>query len=531
MEDRIIEQRQKTGEALAVLRKLQEDNRMVFQSQEFTKYQLGVLQGMGFLEPITKRGWWRSSNPQIHPQDPTLWYAGFWQFCSSYCQDRFGDDWHLSAEQSLNFHVENTIIPNQIIVFSQQGNNNRMELPFKTSMFDSRETNPIPQDEIEVKNCLRIFTLAGALVRLPNGFYRKNSLDAEIALGGLKDIRGLIDILLREDRSIVAGRLTGAFRHIGRHDIAEQIANTFKKYEYSNFRENNPFESLKQEGPLRGYVSPIVGRIRKLWESKREYIVSVFPESTGEPNRNDENDQESLSRVFQEDAYHSLRIEGYRVTPEMIKSVVDWNPENYPSKEQQHDARACRGYFLAFKRAESIIQDIIKNKKNPGDTMRQAHFDFYQDLFTPDRESQSLKKESPKYRGHFIYLRGSRYVPPQHSVLPEAMGEFLDLLSKEPHAGVRAVLGHWLLGYIHPFHDGNGRTARLLMNTMLASGGYPWTVIRVDDRDQYMKCLDSASIDGDIKPFAQFIADRVKWSMDKLEEKDEESILLPTKKI
>jgi hypothetical protein len=51
------------------------------------------------------------------------------------------------------------------------------------------------------------------------------------------------------------------------------------------------------------------------------------------------------------------------------------------------------------------------------------------------------------------------------------------------------------------------------MNAMLASGGYPWTVIRVEDRDAYMKALESASVDGNIGPFATFIAERVKWSM------------------
>ena len=49
---------------------------------------------------------------------------------------------------------------------------------------------------------------------------------------------------------------------------------------------------------------------------------------------------------------------------------------------------------------------------------------------------------------------------------------------REPEPGVRAVLGHWMFGYIHPYPDGNGRIARFLMNAMLASGGYPWTVVR-----------------------------------------------------
>ena len=56
--------------------------------------------------------------------------------------------------------------------------------------------------------------------------------------------------------------------------------------------------------------------------------------------------------------------------------------------------------------------------------------------------------------------------------------------------------------------------ARFLMNLMLASGGCPWTVIRMRDRNAYLAALDDASIDMDIKPFAQFVAERVKWSME-----------------
>ena len=51
------------------------------------------------------------------------------------------------------------------------------------------------------------------------------------------------------------------------------------------------------------------------------------------------------------------------------------------------------------------------------------------------------------------------------------------------------------------------------MNAMLASGGYPWTVIRVEDRDVYLAALESASIGRDIGPFAQFVADRVAGSL------------------
>ena len=89
-----------------------------------------------------------------------------------------------------------------------------------------------------------------------------------------------------------------------------------------------------------------------------------------------------------------------------------------------------------------------------------------------------------------------------------------DLLEGEKEPSVPVVLGHWLIGYIRPYPDGNGRMARFLMNAMLAAGGYPWTVIRVEDREAYMKALESASVQMNIGPFAAVIAERVKRSME-----------------
>ena len=94
------------------------------------------------------------------------------------------------------------------------------------------------------------------------------------------------------------------------------------------------------------------------------------------------------------------------------------------------------------------------------------------------------------------------------------MPALFELLEGEREPGVRAVLGHWLFGFIHPYPDGNGRMARFLMNAMLASGGYPWTVIRIEDRTPYLAALDSASIEANIGPFAAFIAQRVRWSLE-----------------
>ena len=86
------------------------------------------------------------------------------------------------------------------------------------------------------------------------------------------------------------------------------------------------------------------------------------------------------------------------------------------------------------------------------------------------------------------------------------MPVLFELLQQEPEASVRSVLGHFVFVFIHPYMDGNGRMGRFLMNVMLASGGYPWTVIPVQERKTYMHALEKASVNQDIQPFAQFLA-------------------------
>ena len=94
------------------------------------------------------------------------------------------------------------------------------------------------------------------------------------------------------------------------------------------------------------------------------------------------------------------------------------------------------------------------------------------------------------------------------------MPALFELLEQETEPAVRAVLGHWLFGYVHPYPGGNGRMARLVMNATLASGGYPWTVIRLEDRNAYLSALEAASVDREIEAFARFVAERVRWSQE-----------------
>ena len=99
--------------------------------------------------------------------------------------------------------------------------------------------------------------------------------------------------------------------------------------------------------------------------------------------------------------------------------------------------------------------------------------------------------------------------PPRAEAIRELVPAYFELLQNEPEPAVRVVLGHFMFVYIHPYFDGNGRIGRFLMNVMTASGGYPWTIIPLDRRDDYMSSLEAASVEGDIQPFAALLGETI----------------------
>jgi Fic family protein len=127
-------------------------------------------------------------------------------------------------------------------------------------------------------------------------------------------------------------------------------------------------------------------------------------------------------------------------------------------------------------------------------------------LFQPCVDVGIIKIEDMAgYRKGPIYIRGSKHVPPASEHIMDCMSVLKELISGEENPIVRAVLAHWFIGYIHPYFDGNGRSARFLMNFLLIQGGYPWAVVKNSDRSEYKQALESASVNNDIQPFAKFI--------------------------
>ena len=156
--------------------------------------------------------------------------------------------------------------------------------------------------------------------------------------------------------------------------------------------------------------------------------------------------------------------------------------------------------------SQKSIRSILEGS-NPGLIVEIDHGTWYRELFTPSITAGILKaSDLAGYRNGPVFIKGSMHTPLNHDAVRDAMPVLFELLKEENDACVRVVLGHFILVYIHPYFDGNGRIARFLMNTMMGSGGYPWTVIPVDKRNEYMSAIEKASVYNDITDFAKFIA-------------------------
>lgn len=106
-------------------------------------------------------------------------------------------------------------------------------------------------------------------------------------------------------------------------------------------------------------------------------------------------------------------------------------------------------------------------------------------------------------------IAGSPVVFPSAVKIPGLMKEYGAWLAKAPPEPATSFDAHFRLAAIHPFADGNGRTARLLMNLLLLRGGYPPVAVRPEDRKTYLDALERASMREDIKPFQTFMHGRL----------------------
>src|SRR3990170_2494841 len=473
---------EKLAESLEALKELQERGVVAIRSADLTRTHRERLLRNGFLYEVMK-GWYLPARPDGAAGESTAWYAAFWPFCAAYLNERFGAEWSLSPEQSLSLHVGNRAVPHQLLVRSPKARNRVTPLPHETSLLDVR----------------------AALIACAPGYFSQKAIDARAALAMVRDASDVLALLLAGGHSAVAGRLAGAFRNIGRARIADDIVKTMQAAGY-DVRENDPFSDRPALALPAREKSPYVPRVRLMWQQMRKTVIEIFPAAPG-PVADINTYMKAVEDIYVTDAYHSLSIEGYRVSPALIERVRTgaWNPDDHKSDREHRNALAARGYWQAYQAVRESVRKVLRGD-NPGAVVDADHGDWYRELFAPSVTAGIIRAaDLAGYRSDQVYIRGSKHVPPRQEVVRDLMPAFFDLL-REEEPPVRVVLGHFVFVYIHPYMDGNGRMGRFLMNVMLAGGGYPWTVLPVEERNEYMAALEAASVEQNIQQFSTFLA-------------------------
>lgn len=481
----------------------------VVRSADISRSDRERLRRAGFLMDIVK-GWNLLVRPGVHAGESTAWYTTFWNFLATYLAERFGNDYCLSAAASLELHIGTTTIPRQIVAITAHGGKTLLNLPHDTSVLVYQDAKAIPSD-VEVFECLRVMALPTALCRLPPAYYRSNPIHAELALRSLKDIGPLIRAVLEERSATLAGRFAGAFAFLGDAAKARDVMSAAASVGMT-VKAANPFDRTEPAlGVTTRAVSPYAGRIKAMFREMRDPVLKIFDGVQVSEVKSVVRCIKEIESVYVHDAYHSLSIEGYHVSEELIRRIRDgkWKPNGNPRDQADRDAMAAKGYHEAF----TLVEKSVRRVLNGGDAARtaQEHYqDWYRALFSETVKAGLL--EAHRLAGHRngpVYIRNSKHVPPRWTAVSDSMEALFDCLSNESEPIARAVLGHMLFGFIHPYFDGNGRLARFLMNLFLVTAGYPWTIVRVERRNQYMSALEEASTRLQIHAFARFIREEM----------------------
>lgn len=508
-----ISERQKLRAALAELHGVLGSELGVIRGPELRAATRRLLQSRGYLREIL-RGWYFVSDPTAAEGDTTPFYVNFWDYLARYLEERFGAGYVLTPEHSLLRHARYTVIPKSVNVAVSNNLTQHVKLLYDHSLMiypgNALYFNPEQQGLIDHMRCLRP---AASLVALPPRYYEVHAREIQIVMHQVTDPAELA--ALHDLNATGLTRLLAAYRAVGRGDMTDAVLQRLKGVGIELKPEGNPFAQARiyaLGGPGR---TPLYYRIRGLWEQHREAVGAHRPDAAVTLSPAAYVSQVDALRT--EDAYHSLSIERYRVTPELIERIGredGWDPDNNPADKNEVNAMAAKGYLDAFeevKKAVSAAYAAGDTPDNPAASLfEHAHHAWFQKLFGPSEQAGILSRaELMGYRRHMVFLRGSLHSPPHYDYVRDGMLALIECLKAEPDAFVRAVLGHWLFGFIHPYMDGNGRMARFTMNLFLASGSYPWTVIRVDDRDRYMQALEAASTADDPSSFAGFIAEQI----------------------
>lgn len=201
--------------------------------------------------------------------------------------------------------------------------------------------------------------------------------------------------------------------------------------------------------------------------------------------------------------YNSNAIEGNKLTLKETYLVIN---DGLTVK-----GKSLKDHLEAKNHNEAIhylFELVEHNKKH---TLNEQLIRSLQNLIVKETEVTDVGR----YRQGNVMITGSSHKPPDAFKIPKLMEDliiWIRLNTRKLHPVQLAALAHHKLVNIHPFTDGNGRTARLFMNLILMQKGYPMVVILKNDRQKYYRALEKAD-KGNTDDIEKFIAQAVERSM------------------
>ncbi|HAZ29760.1 TPA: Fic family protein [candidate division WWE3 bacterium] len=246
------------------------------------------------------------------------------------------------------------------------------------------------------------------------------------------------------------------------------------------------------------------------------------------------------------------KLDRYRPLPhELVKSLEDWF-----RVELTYTSNAIEGNTLSRQETALVVEkgitvegkSLIEHQEAINHSVA---YDFIRTLVTKSREE--LKEEAilnihkiiltridddnaGRYRAVPVRIAGSTVVMPSAVKVPDLMKVYAKWLvsPNDDHIVKIASDAHYKLVSIHPFVDGNGRTARLLLNLLLMQEGYPPALIRKEDRRKYITSIERGQLGGSLEDYYNVIIEAVERSLDiyldmlepKTEQKGNTGILL-----
>lgn len=216
------------------------------------------------------------------------------------------------------------------------------------------------------------------------------------------------------------------------------------------------------------------------------------------------------------------------------KKTLQSLEENF-KLEWTYNSNAIEGNTLTLKETKVALEGITIGGKSVREHLEAINhneaIEYLQDIISDDIElteadiknihSIVLKgidnDNAGRYRSENVIISGATHIPPAHYKVPELMEKLIyryDEWKEKYHPIIVASLLHAEFVKIHPFIDGNGRTARLLMNFEAMKNGYPPIIIKVKDRLKYYEALDKGAVKGDYTDFIKLVKKAEEEMMD-----------------